>query len=375
MSVLKFLSFVAAFQSVSAVEPLVDLGHSRYQGVPLQNGITQWLGLRYGAPPVGNLRFAAPQDPPRNGSLQIADTHGNICIGTGQAANATGYGEDCLFLDIYAPSNATENSKLGVYFFIQGGGFNTNSNPNLNGSGIVTAGDLQVITVAINYRVGAYGFLAAQEVASPNNGLKDQRKALEWVQKNICKFGGDPSRVTMAGDSAGAASVTLQLTAYGGRDDRLFSATAAESQSFAAVRTVNESQYQYDALVIRTGCASAQDTLACLRGLNTTYFQSQSFNIPFPGASSPPLYMYGPTLDNDFVTDYTYSAFDKGAFVHVPGIYGDDTNEGTIFTPNTTATIGDSDNFLKNQFPALTLQQLAKINSLYPVDVKRVWRG
>ena len=84
-----------------------------------------------------------------------------------------------------------------------------------------------------------------------------------------------------------------------------------------------ESQYQYDALVIRTGCASAFDTLTCLRGLNTTFFQNQSFNIPFPGASNPPLYMYGPTLDYNFITDYTYRAFANGAFVRVPAIYGD----------------------------------------------------
>ena len=84
-----------------------------------------------------------------------------------------------------------------------------------------------------------------------------------------------------------------------------------------------ESQYQYDDLVIRTGCAGASNTLDCLRSLNTTYFQQESFNIPFPGASSPPLYMYGPTLDHDFITDYTYRAFANGAFVRVPGIYGD----------------------------------------------------
>jgi cholinesterase len=85
-------------------------------------------------------------------------------------------------LNVYAPSNVKEHSGLPVFFFIQGGGFNTNSNPNLNGSGIVLAGDKKVIVVNINYRVGAYGFLAASEVESPNNGLKDQRKALEWVQ-------------------------------------------------------------------------------------------------------------------------------------------------------------------------------------------------
>ncbi|KAI9686592.1 MAG: hypothetical protein M1822_003603 [Bathelium mastoideum] len=122
----------------------------------------------------------------------------------------------------------------------------------------------------------------------------------------------------MAGDSAGAgkfvhdpsvsskltlaASVTLQLTAYGGRDDHLFQATAAEM------------------------------------------------------------------LDYDFVTDYTYRAYANGAFVHVPAIYGDDTNEGTIFTPNYTSTIGQSNVFLKDQFPGLTLQQLANVNQLYPVE-------
>lgn len=181
------------------------------------------------------------------------------------------------------------------------------------------------------------------------------------------QFGGNPKHVVMGGDSAGAASVNLQLTAYGGRNDHLFHATAAESQSFAAIRTVPESQYQYDALVIRTNCASSNDTLSCLRGLNATYLQAMNYNIPFPGSSNPPLYMWGPTLDHDFVTDYTYSAYAKGKFVKLPAIYGDDTNEGTIFTPQNTSTIGESDTFLKNQFSSLTLKQLAKINSLYPI--------
>lgn len=77
--------------------------------------------------------------------------------------------------------------------------------------------------------------------------------------------------------------------------------------------------------------------------------------------------MYGPILDHDFVTDYTYRAYAQGKFVKLPAIYGDDTNEGTVFTPRNTSTIGDSDTFLQNQFPTLTLQQLARINNLYPV--------
>lgn len=124
--------------------------------------------------------------------------------------------------------------------------------------------------------------------------------------------------MVVGGDSAGAASINLQLTAYGGRNDNLFHATAAESQSFAGIRTISESQYQYDALVIRTSCASDNDTLSCLRSLNATYLQEMNYNIPFPGAQSPPLYMWGPVLDHDFVTDYTYNAYANGNFVKLP---------------------------------------------------------
>jgi carboxylesterase type B len=204
-------------------------------------------------------------------------------------------------MDIYAPSNATEHSKLPVMFFIQGGGFNTNSNANFNGSGLVLASEMNMIVVTSNYRVGPYGFLASQEVlegGSINNGLKDQRKAMEWVQQHIKHFGGDPGHVVLSGDSAGAASINLQLTAYGGRNDNLFHATAAESQSFATINTVPESQFMYDNLAIRAGCASCNDTLACLRALTADELQTVNFNTPFPGAQDPPLYMVSASFSN-----------------------------------------------------------------------------
>ena len=95
-------------------------------------------------------------------------------------------------MDVFAPSSATKQSKLPVFFFIQGGGFNANSNPNLNGSGLIAASDMNIVVVEINYRVGPYGFIAGSEIESANNGLRDQRKALEWVQKYIHLFGGNP---------------------------------------------------------------------------------------------------------------------------------------------------------------------------------------
>ncbi|KAG9685882.1 alpha/beta-hydrolase, partial [Aureobasidium melanogenum] len=354
--------------TVGAVQPLVDVCYSKYEGVSLANGVTQWLGVRYAAPPVGNLRFAAPADPIENKTTILANQFGNICLGTG-AAPSNSSSEDCLFMNIYAPTNTTSDNPLPVYFYIQGGGFNSNSNPNYNGSGLIEASNHNIVVVNFNYRVGPYGFLASNEIVkggSTNNGLKDQVKALQWLQKNIRKFGGDPNHVVIGGSSAGAASVTLLLTAYGGRNDGLFHASAAESQSFAAVRSVNDSQFMYDNLVIRTGCASSNDTLACLRSLNATYLQTKNINSPFPGAQDPPLYMYGPTLDGGVVSDLTMAAFRKGNFIKLPAIYGDDTNEGTVFVPMNTSSIGEGNAFLKDQFPLLTLDMIRHINALYP---------
>lgn len=191
---------------------------------------------------------------------------------------------------------------------------------------------------------------------------------VEIAYTNLGQFGGDPNHVTIGGDSAGAASVTLLLTAYGGKDLGLFHAAAAESQSFATVFTANQSQFAYDNLVIRTECTNVTDTLACLRGLTSVQLQMQNFNTPLPGGSAAPLYMYGPTLDYDLIPDITYNMFAQGKFQKMPVIFGDDTNGGTVFVPRATANLSQSDQFLKNQFPYLTLSQLTQINAMYPVS-------
>ncbi|TFK49455.1 alpha/beta-hydrolase [Heliocybe sulcata] len=366
-SSLTICAFLVA--GVIAVDPLVNVDYAQYLGTARPGGVTDWLGIRYAAPPLGDLRFAAPQDPLVVDGVQIADKHGLICVSTPGDPNDTATSEDCLFLDVYAPSSATPASKLPVYFFIQGGGFSTNSNANYNGTGLIDASGMGIVVVNFNYRVGPYGFLASQEVVeggSLNNGLWDQRKAMEWVQKYITQFGGDPGHVVMGGDSAGAASITYHLTAYGGRDDGLFHAVAAESQTFSTLLTPELSQYQYNNLVLRAGCAGAPSSLACLRNLSTAELQSININTASPGAQYAPLYMYGPTLDDALVPDFTYRLFAEGKFIRVPAIFGDDTNEGTIFVYNTTNSIGDSDAFIQAQFPYLTVQQLATINSMYP---------
>ncbi|KAK8075012.1 cholinesterase [Apiospora hydei] len=336
-----------------------------------KDGTTRWLGMRYAAPPVGDLRFEAPQDPQCVDGIQEAFRHGKYCLATGASPRDIQTSEDCLFLDVYAPTNASTSSRLPVFFFIQGGGFNSNGNPNLDGRRLIQASNHSIVVVTFNYRVGPYGFITDGDEITPNNGLLDQRKALQWVQTNIAKFGGDPRHVVLGGASAGAASISLQLAAYGGQDYGLFQGAAAESISFATVLTVEQSQYQYDNFTHRLGCAHGQNSnftssLACLRSKTAAQLQAKNHNIPYPGASGPPLYMWNPVVDGDLLRDVTYNSYAQGNFVKVPMLIGDDTNGGTVFTPRNTSTLRQSDEFLHNQFPYLRPDQLSTINKLYP---------
>lgn len=172
----------------AAIPTTLDLGYSTIRGQSLDAGVNQYLGVRFAAPPLGSLRFRAPADPAKTKGIQDASEFGPICIGTGQSATDPTMSEDCLYINVFAPSNATPNSKLPVWFWIQGGGYVYNSNSNYNGTELVQRSGGNLVVVNFNYRVGAYGFLASEQVRKDgdlNAGLLDQRKALEWVQKYI----------------------------------------------------------------------------------------------------------------------------------------------------------------------------------------------
>lgn len=264
-----------------------------------------------------------------------------------------------------APTDADSNAKLPVFFYIQGGGFNTNPDPNINATGLIDAADRELVVVSFNYRVGPYGFLTNGDGITPNNGLRDQRKALHWVQDHISRFGGDPDHVVIGGTSAGGSSVVVHLTADNGTDQKLFHGAISESPSFATTLTVRQSQYQYNQFATRLGCA-VKDSLSCLRKKTAVEIQEQNYNIPLPGGAKPPLYQWLPTLDSEFLTDYAYRAFSEGRFIKVPTIFGDDTNGGTVFAPDNTSTLTESNQFMINQYPSLTPAQLEEINELYP---------
>ncbi|KAF1938869.1 triacylglycerol lipase-like protein [Clathrospora elynae] len=357
------------FQSAVALNETIDLGYAKYRGKDIGNGVLRWAGMRYArsVSRVDGLRFTAPQDPIDERNVMDASKFGSLCIGTNSYLNAEfgeKHSEDCLFINVFAPARATNESLLPVYVFIQGGGFNANGNADYNGADLIDAADDGMIVVNFNYRVGPYGFLAGHEVKanqslSLNNGLKDQRQALKWVQKHIHEFGGDPGHVTLGGASAGAGSVVLQLTAYGGRDDKLFHAAAAESPAFPPLRDVENSQWQYDALREQTGCAD----LPCLTALDAVTFQTavRTLKIPFPGGKNPPIYFWNPTLDYDFITDYTLNLLKAGKFVKVPTIFGDSTHEGINFTPNNIVSLSRAQQFLLDQFPSTNWPAIRKV--------------
>src|SRR5215813_1181391 len=189
-----------------------------------------YRGIPYALPPVADLRWAPPQPYPRWQQLRPATSFGAICPQDG----ATDDSEDCLFLNIWTPRPAVERDRrLPVMVFIHGGYFvfGAGSLPLYDGSYLAASGNVVVVT--FNYHLGSLGFLAVPELGLTGNyGILDQRMALQWVADNMAAFGGDPSKVTIFGESAGAKSVSLHLFSIPANRDR-FRVAIIESNPLA----------------------------------------------------------------------------------------------------------------------------------------------
>ena len=165
-------------------------------------GVNEWLGIPYAAPPVGALRWQPPQPPTSWTTTLPATAFGSECTTTSGTAGS----ENCLFVNVWAPTTATSTSDLPVMVHIHGGGF-TGGNGNSDNSLLASTGD--EVIVSMNYRLNIFGFLAYDKALGANSGdygLQDQQFALRWVKDNVAAFGGDPSKVTTFGESAGGSS-------------------------------------------------------------------------------------------------------------------------------------------------------------------------
>ena len=180
--------------------------------------VRAFKGIPYAAPPVGTLRWQAPQPPAKHHETLEAKEYGHHCVQTNPFADMVfqdaGQSEDCLTLNIWTPADARPGAKLPVMFWVHGGGFTAGSasEPRHDGVSLARHG---VVVVTINYRLGIFGFFAHPQLtaesphhASGNYGLLDQAAALGWVKDNIREFGGDPENITIFGESAGSFSVS-----------------------------------------------------------------------------------------------------------------------------------------------------------------------
>ncbi|KAF3037715.1 hypothetical protein E8E11_003177 [Didymella keratinophila] len=304
-----------------------------------------FLGVPFAQPPLGDLRFRQAQSLNTTWKgKRDAKEYATHCVGYGLDQTFYKASEDCLYLNVIRPSGY-EHDKLPVAFWIHGGTFTNGggADQRYNLSFIVEQSvkiGKPIIGVSINYRLSVWGFTSSNELASEgllNIGLKDQRLALHWVQENIKAFGGDPKKVTIFGESAGAASVGFHLTAYRGRDDHLFRSAILQSGNpifYSAQRGSNASQAAFDTVTSQVGCSSAFNKIQCLR---ETPFAS--LNATMNGTLSS-TGGFAPVTDGDFIQDYGSVQLSRGEFVKVPIIVGTNSDEGASFAPtgiNTTA--------------------------------------
>ncbi len=290
------------------------------------HGVREFLGIPYAAPPVGDLRWRAPQPAARRRAPLDASRFGNHCAQSASPFGIASTSEDCLFLNVYAPGDHdrfdADFGRRPVMVYIHGGSFVTGESDDYDPQKLVAEG---VVVVTINYRLGSLGFFAdaaltaeSPDATSGNYGLMDQQEALRWVRRNIAAFGGDPDNVTVFGESAGGLSVHAHLASP--RSHGLFQRAIAESGAYSLTQpTLATAEGQGAAFATAVGCG--QDA-ACLRAVPVaTLLANQS--------TSPTAYM--PNVDGKVLPATIGTAFATGQFNKVPVIEGSNHDEFRLF--------------------------------------------
>ncbi|GIE99314.1 carboxylesterase/lipase family protein [Paractinoplanes rishiriensis] len=276
-------------------------------------GVDSFLGIRYAAAPVGELRWRAPRPAQRWDGVADATAYGDRCAATASGNGPRTEAEDCLFVNVQRPARGS--GTLPVYVFIHGGGLTNGSSNQADMAAIVR--QTGVVGVSFNYRLGVLGFLGhpgltAESGESGNYGFQDQQAALGWVRRNIAAFGGDPQRVTVGGESAGGWSVCGHLVAPGSQ--RLFARAMMQSGS-CLTRTLAAAETAGQALAAAVSCTD----VACLRQLPAgTLIDAPSGQVAVVRGT--------PTLPPD-----PRQAVAAGQFARVPIVVGATRDEGRTF--------------------------------------------
>ncbi|ADU14125.1 carboxylesterase/lipase family protein [Asticcacaulis excentricus] len=301
--------------------PVVTTSAGRIEGTS-ENGVSRYLGIPFATPPVGDLRWRAPQPVKPWSGLLEARSFGPDCVQM-DMENPPGPGfvnpesEDCLYLNVWAPEN-TSGRKRPVMVWIYGGAFimGAASYPSYDGTAFARQ---DVVMVSLNYRVGRFGFFAHPELKGEgedvgNYGLMDQIKALEWVRDNIAAFGGDPANVTIFGESAGASSVNFLMASPKARG--LFHKAIAQSGGTNGfVKPLDKARADGKAWGDKKGAT----TLAALRAL--------------PAAAvldAPVLVPESVIADGQIVRESTPEAYKAGHVADIPYLVGANDYEESL---------------------------------------------
>lgn len=383
--------------------PLVTLDYGSFQGFGSAFSTESFLGVPFAEPPVGNLRFNNPVPPSSFSGVKNATWYGNACpqmsllapgvplpnnpglagvttyLGELEPQGIVAASEDCLYANVVRPAGVSAGADLPVVVWIYGGAFMAGDASAYNGTSIIARSmslKTPIVYVSFNYRLNAFGFLGGREVQEANLGnlgLYDQRLALEWVQKYISTFGGDPGKVIIWGQSAGSISAMLQMVAYDGDLNGLFQGAIMESGSAAPIHEITSEQQQenYDFLIAQTNCGGASDTLGCLReapyeaianatAQMTALLSYQSLNST-----------WGPLVDGVFLKQTVRQSLRAGKYARVPVILGDVDDEGTLFSLY-SLNVTTNDQFLQYIrtvfLVGLSDAEINLVGELYPDD-------
>ncbi|XP_060524132.1 juvenile hormone esterase-like [Cylas formicarius] len=337
----RVIVIATAITLVASEAPIVEIRNGKVLGTVV-NTFTKgefyaFQGIPYAQPPVGRLRFQAPQ-PASDWEGIIDDSKkDNICFQV--KSDSDNENEDCLYINVFTPTYSINNSssRLPIVFYIYGGGFRAGS------AGLGSIGpdhfiENDVIVVTHNYRIGPFGFLSTGDIVLPGNaGLKDQSLALKWTFDNIEFFGGDPNKITIMGESAGSASVGYQILSS--KNKGLFRGAIAESGSplneWASI--MNPLDYIFALLdAIDPEIQISKDSESML-----AYLQSIEARQIDQASTMTEIKLTLPVVEIEhegaFITQGMYEAFEQGNYNKVPLILGVNSEEEIIMLQSTKA--------------------------------------
>ncbi|KAJ7433548.1 carotenoid ester lipase precursor [Mycena latifolia] len=374
-----FVALVLGSRVEAAVtSPIVSLPYGTFEGFNTGN-LTKFLGI-----PFAHVeRFKIPKAPRLLHGVQNATEFGPACpqqkLTPSPLFVQSTYpviSEDCLNLNVFKPF-ASNSSKLPVFVWIYGGGFEFGNSRDTDVSPLVERSidtNEPIIIVTPNYCVTALGFLAGKEVGAAgisNLGTRDQIYALEWARKHISAFGGDPDRVVVGGQSAGAISTALLLLSNKQSSNALFRGAFMQSGSPFKTPSLAEGQSDYDNLVAANNCTASFDTLDCLRrvpfeALMATVNQTLDI-LSYRSLSN----VWQPRIDGDVLAEAPLVDFLVNITRQIPIMTGDCDDEGTLFSfaeANITTSAEFLDYVHSNYLPASSPEEIARVGMLYPDD-------